>query len=78
MRRRGVPVGQVGPWSNPAHEPCEDTIYWQAREISGIAAASDFPFDSERIRHVSPIEWKNVILCGEIRIDSAKLRMHSA
>ena len=53
-------------------------IYWQAREISRSIAASDFPFDSELIRHVSPIEWKNVILYGEIKIDPAKLRMHRA
>ena len=26
-------------------------------------------------RHVSPIEWKNVILYGEIKIDPAKLKM---
>ena len=37
-------------------------IYWQAREISRIAAAPDFPFDPDLLRHVSPIEWKNVIL----------------
>ena len=53
-------------------------IYWQAGEISRIAAASGFPFDSELIRHVSPIEWKNVILYGEIKIDPARLRMHGA
>ena len=53
-------------------------IYWQAREISRIAAASNFPFDSELIRHISPIEWKNVILYGEIKINPAKLRMNSA
>ena len=27
------------------------------------------------LRHVSPIEWKNVILYGEIKIDPAKLKM---
>ena len=50
-------------------------VYWQAREISQIAAAPDFPFDLELITHVSPIEWKNVILYGEIKIDPAKLRI---
>ena len=49
-------------------------IYWQAREISRIAAAPDFPFDPELIARVSPIEWKNVILYGEIKIDPDKLR----
>ena len=36
-------------------------VYWQAREISRLAAAPDFPFDPDLLRHVSPIEWKNVI-----------------
>ena len=34
----------------------------QAKEISRIAAAPDFPFDPDLLRHVSPIEWDNVIL----------------
>ena len=50
-------------------------VYWQAREISRIAAAPDFPFDPDPLRHVSPIEWKNVILYGEIKIDPAKLKL---
>ena len=41
-------------------------VYWQAREISRLAAAPDFPFDPDLLRHVSPIEWKNVVLYGEI------------
>ena len=41
-----------------------------------MAAAPDFPFDPDLLRHVSPIEWKNVILSGEIKIDPAKLKMH--
>ena len=49
-------------------------VYWQAREISRLAAAPDFPFDPALLRHVSPIEWKNVILYGEIKIDPAKLK----
>ena len=32
-----------------------------------------FPFDPALLRHVSPIEWKNVVLYGEIKIDPAKL-----
>ena len=50
-------------------------VYWQAREISRIAAAPDFPFDPDLLRHVNPIEWKNVILYGEIKIDPAKLKL---
>ena len=50
-------------------------IYWQAKEISRLAAAPGFPFDPELITHVSPVEWKNVILYGEIKIDPAKLRI---
>ena len=50
-------------------------VYWQAREISPIAAAPDFPFDPDLLPHVSPIEWNNVILYGEIKIDPAKLKL---
>ena len=50
-------------------------VYWQAREISRIAAAPDFPFDPELIARVSPIKCKNVILYGEIKIDPDKLRV---
>ena len=50
-------------------------VYWQAREISRLAAAPDFPFDPGLLRHVSPIEWKNIVLYGEIKIDPAKLKM---
>ena len=50
-------------------------VYGQAREISPIAAAPDFPFDPDLLPHVSPIEWNNVILYGEIKIDPAKLEM---
>ena len=53
-------------------------IYWQAKEISRITAAPDFPFDRNLLRHVSPIEWKNIILYGEITIDPVKLKMRSS
>ena len=45
------------------------------REISRIVAAPDFPFNPELIALVSPIEWKNVILYGESKIDPDKLRI---
>ena len=35
-------------------------VYWQAREISRLAAAPDFPFDPDLLRHVSPIEWVGI------------------
>ena len=50
-------------------------IFWQTKEISRIAAAPASPFDRDFLRHVSPIEWKNIILYGEIKIDPVKLRM---
>ena len=40
-----------------------------------IAVAPDFRFDPELIARVSPIEWKNIILYGEINIDPNKLRI---
>ena len=53
-------------------------IYWQAKEVSRMTAAPDFPFDRNLLRHVSPIEWKNIILYGEIKIDPVKLKMRSS
>ena len=53
-------------------------IYWQAKEISRMTAAPDFPFDRNLLRHVSPIERKNIILYGEIKIDPVKLKMRSS
>ena len=50
-------------------------VYWQAREISRMTGSPDFPFDPDLLRHISPIEWKNVVLYGEIKIDPAKLKM---
>ena len=50
-------------------------VSWQAREISRIAAAPDFPLDPDRLRHVSLIEQKIVILYGEIKIGHAQLKM---
>ena len=35
---------------------------------------SSIRFD-DLLRHVSPIEWKNVVLYGEIKIDPAKLKV---
>ena len=37
-----------------------------------MATAPDFPFGPERITHVTPIEWKCVILYDAIKIDPAK------
>ena len=56
----------------------DSIIYWQAKEISRMTAAPDFPFDRNLLRHVSPIEWKNIILYGEIKIDPVKLKMRSS
>ena len=42
-----------------------------------MVAAPDFPFDPDLLRHISPIEWKNVVLYGEIKIDPAKLTRRS-
>ena len=45
----------------------------QAREIFRHAAEPDFPFDPDLIQYISPIEWKNVVLYGEIRTGPNRL-----
>lgn len=42
--------------------------------ISKMATTSDFPFNRDLLQHISPIEWRNVIIYGEIKIDPVKLR----
>ena len=37
-------------------------------EISRLAATPDFPFDPDLLRHISPIEWKNVVLLIRTRV----------
>ncbi|MCY4240294.1 MAG: DUF4158 domain-containing protein [Rhodobacter sp.] len=44
-----------------------------ARELSRLSADPDFPFDRTLLQHVSPIQWHNIILYGEIRINPDKL-----
>ena len=51
--------------------------YRQAREISRIAAATDFPFDPGHIARINLIQWKDVILGDEIRIDPARSGVRS-
>jgi len=48
-------------------------IDWQERELSRLSTDPDFPFDRTLLQHISPIQWSNVILYGEIRIDADKL-----
>ena len=36
---------------------------------------SGLPVRPDLLRHVSPIEWKSVILYGESKIDPAKLKI---
>ena len=43
-------------------------ICWQARELSRLSADPDFPSGRTLLQHVSPIQWHNIILYGEIRI----------
>ena len=54
----GVPeyLWRIRPVGSPVQERCGCIMYWQAREISRIAAAPDFPFDPELIARISPIE----------------------
>jgi hypothetical protein len=47
-------------------------IYWQAKEISRVIAEHDpeeAGIDVSLLAHVSPIEWSNVILYGEYKLN---------
>ena len=62
-------VGHVPPLEAPRSQVAGVPLESAAREISRIAAAPGFPFDPDLLQHVSPIEWKNVILYGEFTND---------
>ena len=52
-------------------------IYWQAREISDCLsspAAAESGVDLSYLENVSPIEWDNVVLYGEYRLDQSLIR----
>ena len=52
-------------------------IYWQASEISDClssGAPEELGLDLGCLQHVSPIEWDNVVLYGEYRLDRNLIR----
>jgi len=47
-------------------------IYWQAKEISRIVkdyTPEEAGIDLSLLTHISPIEWSNVILYGEYKLN---------
>ena len=48
------------------------------QEISRLPPRRTSRSTPDLLRHVSPIEWKNVILYGEIKIDPSKLKMRGS
>lgn len=54
-------------------------IYWQAKEISRVVRGcqpreEEAKIDVTLLKHVSPIEWDNVILYGQYVLDRAQVR----
>ena len=52
-------------------------IYWQAKEISKVIQEKDpeaAGIDISLLTHVSPIEWSNVILYGEYKLNKELVR----
>ena len=52
-------------------------IYWQAKEISRVVRwcqPEDEKPDATLLEQVSPIEWDNVILCGQYLLDRTQVR----
>ena len=53
-------------------------IYWQAREISRIVKEynpEEACIDISLLAHISPIEWSNVILYGEYKLNRDLVRL---
>ena len=52
-------------------------VYWQAREMSRIARQGDAEADGidlSLLKHVSPIEWDNVVIYGQYRLNRGRIR----
>ena len=50
-------------------------IYWQANEMNKLILNCDDPsIDLTKIKHISPIKWKNITLYGEYNIDINKIK----
>ena len=52
-------------------------IYWQAKEISAVLSRCDpegNDVDVSFLKHVSPIEWDNVVLYGQYILDRKLIR----
>lgn len=52
-------------------------VYWQAKEISRVIAEYEpekLGLDIQLLEHVSPIEWSNVILYGEYKLDKGLIK----
>lgn len=47
-------------------------VYWQAKELDRLINTDEFAemgFDLELVKHISPVNWDNVILYGEYIIN---------
>jgi hypothetical protein len=52
-------------------------IYWQANEISRVVKEhnpEEAGVDLSLLTHVSPIEWSNVILYGEYKLNRSLVK----
>ena len=52
-------------------------IYWQAKEIARVIRQADLERNRIKLgllRHISPIEWENVVVYGEYRLDRRRIR----
>jgi hypothetical protein len=51
-------------------------IYWQAQEITRIVTLAEErgqELDTALLEHISPIEWDNIVLYGEYRLDRKRV-----
>ena len=53
-------------------------IYWQAKEISKIVKehnTGEAGIDLSMLAHISPIEWSNIILYGEYKLNKELVKL---
>jgi TnpA family transposase len=71
-RLKGKSLEEIGSSGNSTILIIAAIIYWQAKEISNVIREHDLEaagIDISLLAHVSPIEWSNVILYGEYKLN---------
>jgi TnpA family transposase len=76
-RLKGKSLEEINSSGNSTNLLIAAIIYWQAKEISRVIRENDpeeAGIDISLLAYISPIEWTNVILYGEYKLNKKLIR----